>query len=306
MEVNSKKLTIYTCTYNREHLLPRLYKSLKEQTSKNFLWLIIDDGSTDGTEILVNKWISEEKSFEIRYFKKNNGGIHTARDTAYRLCDTELIMSEDSDDWLYKDCVEKILNKWNSKPNSKYAGIITHDDDTSGHNICPSFPNDVNEANIQDFRYKYNCKGDKHTVVRTDLMKTIPDAPVFKGEKLVGENYKWMQLPNIPFLLMNCSIGVVDYQDAGLSKNSSNNFFNNPRGFRAVRKVFIKNGRYLEARVYGHLGYIASCLYLREYSQILKSPRPFESFFLFPVGFVAYCFLLMRRINQNYNKEKRL
>ena len=288
-------LTIYTCTYNRSHLLPRLYESLQEQTCKDFLWLIIDDGSTDGTKSLVDRWILEENEFEIRFFYKSNGGIHTARDAAYRLCDTELLMSEDSDDWLYKNAVEVVLNKWKSRPEGTYAGILTHEDYPNGENICPTFPENIDVAILQDFIYKYKCKGEKYTVVRADLMKAIPDAPIFDGEKLVGENYKWMQLPDIPFLLMNTSIGVKDFQDAGLTKTSSNYFFNNPKGFRAVRTVYIKNGKYLEARIKGHLGYIASCIYLREYSQILRSPHPFWSFLLLPAGIASYCFLLARR-----------
>ena len=38
-------LTVFTPTYNRAHTLPEAYCSLKAQTSKNFLWLIVDDGS---------------------------------------------------------------------------------------------------------------------------------------------------------------------------------------------------------------------------------------------------------------------
>ena len=53
------KLTIFTPTYNRKHLLPNLYSSLKMQTNKNFVWLVIDDGSSDGTEELFNAWKEE-------------------------------------------------------------------------------------------------------------------------------------------------------------------------------------------------------------------------------------------------------
>ena len=289
------KLTIYTPTFNREKLLPRLYESLKSQTSKDFLWLIIDDGSTDGTKELVEGWIAIEKDFEIRYHYKENGGVHTARDTAYRLCDTELIMSEDSDDWLYEYAVETLLTKWQESTDKEYAGIFTHDDDPNGKNICPSFPKGINDATLQDFVFKHGCAGEKHTLIRADLIKAIPDAPSFPGEKLIGENYKWMQLPEIPFLLMDISVGVVDYQDKGLTKVSYEYFFNNPRGYREVRAVFIKYGKYLKARVKGHLGYIASCIYLKEYKAIYHSPRPFGTITLFPIGALTYYLLLQRK-----------
>ena len=42
-----KQLTIFTPTYNRAHTLPRTYDSLRNQKCKEFIWLIVDDGSTD-------------------------------------------------------------------------------------------------------------------------------------------------------------------------------------------------------------------------------------------------------------------
>ena len=50
-------LTIFTPAYNRAHTLPRTYKSLKRQDCKDFVWLIIDDGSSDNTKELVDGWI---------------------------------------------------------------------------------------------------------------------------------------------------------------------------------------------------------------------------------------------------------
>lgn len=66
-------LTIFTPTYNRIKTLQRAYDSLIQQTSKDFSWLIIDDGSEDGTEKLVEKWQSEQ-IIEITYIKQENSG----------------------------------------------------------------------------------------------------------------------------------------------------------------------------------------------------------------------------------------
>lgn len=76
-----KTLTIFTPTYNRGYILGNAYESLKKQTNKDFIWLIVDDGSTDNTEDIVEKWI-EENTIEIRYIKKENGGKHTAYNVA--------------------------------------------------------------------------------------------------------------------------------------------------------------------------------------------------------------------------------
>ena len=105
-------LTVFTPTYNRAHTLPEAYCSLKAQTSKNFLWLIVDDGSTDRTAALVSAWMQAEKAFSIRYLYRPNGGMHAAHNTAYAHIETELNLCLDSDDRLAKDAVEQIEKRW--------------------------------------------------------------------------------------------------------------------------------------------------------------------------------------------------
>ena len=105
-------LTVFTPTYNRAHTLPRTYQSLCRQECKDFVWLVVDDGSTDGTADLVRSWQQEANGFEIRYLYKENGGMHTAHNAAYEVIDTELNVCIDSDDCLADGAVKKILDKW--------------------------------------------------------------------------------------------------------------------------------------------------------------------------------------------------
>ena len=137
------RLTVFTPAYNRAHTLPRLYASLLAQKSKDFLWLIIDDGSTDNTAEVVQCWQKNDNGFEIRYIYKENGGMHTAHNTAYENIDTELNVCIDSDDKLAFDAVEKILNKWSSVKDKGYAGIIGLDSDFGGNIIGKAFPDDL-------------------------------------------------------------------------------------------------------------------------------------------------------------------
>ena len=76
-------LTVFTPTYNRAHTLGRTYESLCKQKCKEFIWLIVDDGSTDQTKELVRKWQKQDNGFEIQYIYKENGGMHTANNTSY-------------------------------------------------------------------------------------------------------------------------------------------------------------------------------------------------------------------------------
>src|SRR5690554_1440544 len=102
--MGKKTITIFTPTFNRAHLLPRLYQSLCSQTSSDFLWLVIDDGSSDGTDELVKEW-QEENKIAIEYHFKENGGMHTGHNLAYQVIDTELNVCIDSDDYMPEDAV---------------------------------------------------------------------------------------------------------------------------------------------------------------------------------------------------------
>ena len=98
MDNNNVILTIFTPAYNRAHTLPRTYESLCAQQCKDFIWLVVDDGSSDNTAELVKEWQQKDNGFEIRYVYKDNGGMHTAHNTAYALIDTELNTCIDSVD----------------------------------------------------------------------------------------------------------------------------------------------------------------------------------------------------------------
>ena len=290
-------ITLYTATYNRAALLPRVYQSLRRQTSKDFLWLIIDDGSTDGTAELVRKWIAENDLFEIKYVYKENGGVHTARNLAHHICDTELMTKIDSDDWLVDTAVEKLSAIWRNRKNKEYGGIIARNVRPDGKNILHGFPQSLSEASIQEFAYKYRCSGDKFTVTRCDILKKLKDAPVYPGEKLVGESFFWMQIPNnIKFIISSEPITVVDYQSDGYSTTAYRNVFNNPRGFKDYYNVFIANSCYLAPRIMGHLGYIASCLILKDFKMLFHSSRKIETLLFLPLGIGWYFYILFRKM----------
>ena len=138
-------ITIFTPTYNRAYCLNKCYESMKRQTCQDFDWLIIDDGSSDGTEQLVHQWMKESHGFNIRYVYKENGGMHTAYNTAYEMIETELSMNVDSDDYLTDTAVDEILTFWSQNKREDVGGIYALDQYGDGQIVGCPFPDDLKE-----------------------------------------------------------------------------------------------------------------------------------------------------------------
>lgn len=109
--MDEQLITVFTPTYNRAYILNNLYESLKRQTSKSFEWIIVDDGSVDMTESLVNEWLKNDNLFPIKYVKKVNEGKHIAINVGVEQAKGDWFLIVDSDDYLYDDAIEKVI-KW--------------------------------------------------------------------------------------------------------------------------------------------------------------------------------------------------
>lgn len=230
-------ITVFTPAYNRAHTIGRTYESLKRQKNKNFIWLIVDDGSTDDTAKLVKKWQEEEKEFVIQYVYKKNGGMHTAHNTAYELIDTELNICIDSDDMLAENAIDLIYDKWQSVKEKGYAGIIGLDADFDGNIIGKGFKEGLKATTLTDY-YRNGGNGDKKLVYRTDIIKSVPPYPVFEGEKYVALAYKYRLIDqDYRLAVLNDILCNVEYQDDGSSATMWKQYMKNPKGFAFWRKI---------------------------------------------------------------------
>lgn len=234
-------LTVFTPSYNRAYCLPRAYEALCRQSCKDFLWLIIDDGSTDETQTLVQKWQSECTAFEIRYIYKENGGLHTGYNTAIANMDTELCVCIDSDDWMPDDAVEKIVQFWNQYGSSEYAGIVGLDFSEDGRMLGDPLP-DQKSVNLIDLlvgRYQLN-NGDRTNVVRTELYKKFAPMKSFPGEKNFNPHYLHLQISQeYDFLVLNQNLRFVEYQADGMTNSILKQYRNSPNSFAEIRKLYL-------------------------------------------------------------------
>lgn len=267
------RLTVFTPTYNRAHTLPRTYASLTCQDCKDFVWLIVDDGSTDDTRALVEAWQMQEHSFEIRYLYKENGGMHTAHNAAYEAIDTELNVCIDSDDCLAPGAVRNILSKWDSVQKDKYAGIIGLDADFQGNLIGTGFPAGMVETTLSDY-YAAGGRGDKKLVYRTDVIHQYPPYPVFEGEKYVALAYKYRLIDqDYKLAVLNEILCNVEYQQDGSSNTMWQQYLKNPKGFAFWRTVCMQYPVSGKRLFIDCVHYVSSSILAGDRHFLIHSPR---------------------------------
>lgn len=287
-----KSLTVFTPTFNRAHLLPRLYESLKEQDNPNFLWLVVDDGSSDGTDALVAKW-KAEALVSINYVFKENGGMHTAHNVAYSLIDTELNTCVDSDDYLSKRAVSSILSNWkNYSSNNKISGMVGLNEDRNGNVIGSTFPISGQQGSLGFFYRKLGIHGDKKIVYRSEITCGYPKYPEFPGERLVPMSHLYTLIDrDYDLVAINDVWCVVNYQVDGSSSTIRSQYFQSPRGFREFRTVEIKYGVGWLHKLRSIMHYQISCFILNEYRLLIKSPKAILKFLMIPMSFIIFVFL---------------
>ncbi len=279
-------LTIFTPAYNRAHTLPRTYESLKNQTCKEFIWLVVDDGSIDNTRGLVSSWMNTEKEFEIQYIYKENGGMHTAHNTAYENIHTELNTCIDSDDMMPSNAVELILNKWNEVKDKGYAGIIGLDSDLEGNIIGKGFPAGLQDTTLCGY-YASGGQGDKKLVYRTDVINQYPLYPVFEGEKYVALGYKYRLIDQDYKLAVLDEVLVnVDYQPDGSSATMFKQYLKYPQGFAFWRKVCMQYPESIRRIPIDCMHYVSSSLISGNKHYIKESPRKGMTILMIPAGYL--------------------
>ena len=234
-------ITVFTPAYNRADLLKRCYESMCRQTNKNFIWMIIDDGSTDNTKQVVDVWMLNNNGFEIQYYYKKNGGLHTAYNEAIEHIDTELCVCIDSDDYMPDNAIEIILDFWKKNGSDEYAGIVGLDYTIDNHVIGDLLPDkkSINLINLLIGKYHIH-NGDRTNVVRTELYKKVAPMISFEGEKNFSPHYMHLQISkNYDFLVLNKNLRYVEYQADGMSNSIFKQYLNSPNSFIETRKLYL-------------------------------------------------------------------
>ncbi len=225
-----KTITVLTPAYNRGNCLSKLYESLCNQTEKDFIWMIIDDGSVDNTREYAEKWISE-KQIEIIYIYKENGGKHTALNEGIKMIDSPLTFIVDSDDYLLNSAIETIKKDFANISCDYICGMAYLRQSKDGHYLTNKLvPQDGLVESYCECRYGRNIDGDMAEVWITKCLKEFP-FPVFPNEKFMSEDVVWIQMSKkYKMVFFNNAIYMSDYLEGGLTKTRRKMNYNSPNG----------------------------------------------------------------------------
>ena len=224
------KLTVFTPAYNRAEFLPRLYESLLQQVQGEFEWLVVDDGSSDNTEHMVQEFATENR-VPIRYVKKKNGGKHTAHNLAVKEAVGEWFFCVDSDDFLAPSAICNIL-KALEVADHQVAGLVGYKEDSKGDLLCTRLPQGA-AGGMYSLMNQFGGSGEYALLFRTDVLRTMP-FPEIRGERFVTERvlYDRLELAGHTLCVLDKVLQVCEYQPDGLSSNSYRLMAQNPTGYQ--------------------------------------------------------------------------
>lgn len=278
-----QQLTIFTPTYNRANLLPRLYESLINQTNYDFYWLVVDDGSTDNTIELLCNWQLENKIC-IKYYKQDNRGKYVAHNMGVKLCTTEYFVCVDSDDRLVPDAVNTILSHLLESASSEIAGLVSYRGISDTQVIGTEFPKGLNISSLHNL-YKKGFKGDTTLILKTNILlqNLFPESE----EKFFPEQYiydridQYYSLSVLPTIVLVC-----EYQKDGYTQNIHKILKNNPNNYLITLHQRLLYDVEFSDKCKDTIRYIALALSAHKKGFIKRSVYPILTLLLLPAGWV--------------------
>jgi len=210
------KITVFTPTFNRGHLLQNVFNSLCKQTFSDFEWIIVDDGSTDNTEEVIQSFI-DTKKLNIRYFYQQNAGKHVAINKGVNNALGKLFFILDSDDEL-PECALDIVDFYISKCiKLPLLGGVSGRRNYADGTIVGNNKFDEIITNTLNIRFKYGVTGDLVEIYKTEVLKKYP-FPEIENEKFCPEDLIWNRIAReYDLLFFNKGIYTTQYLPDGLT-----------------------------------------------------------------------------------------
>lgn len=280
-------ITIFTPAYNRKDEIIKLYESLTKQKKVKFEWVIVDDGSTDGTDSVIDGF-KNEGLIQIVYYKQENAGKNQAHNKGVTLAKGEFFCCMDSDDWFTTDALE-VIEKYIDiiRENNDFCGLAfnSYKNDTK-EIIGKAFPENNFTSSYYDLYNKYGVTGDKQFVFKTDILKeNLVDT--VDGEKFIPEAVLLNRLSKkYKFYCINESIVHKRYLENGYSSNYFEIAKKNPKG----NMLYYKELYYFDKSLYNVAAYNMYCMFAKIgfINTIKGHPSKLKSLIMYVPAYIKY------------------
>lgn len=295
-------ITVFTPTFNRKENLKDCYNSLLKQTNKDFIWQIVDDGSTDDTETLVNKWINEEK-IKIIYIQKKNGGKASSINVSLSETESTLWMTLDSDDYLFPNAIEIILNEYPKiESNKNICGMFALRSTPDGEPMQKAkIPEKVKYSTQNYIRYNLEIPPEYMHVFKTNIIKQFP-YPIIEGENYIPLSYVFDQIDqDYEYLILHQPLMVCEYQEDGITNTKRNLIKKNPKGYTLYKKQLIKLAPDFKTKIKASANYITGCILSRDKNWLKNAPHKGYVLLASPIGLADY--IIRYVFDVSYNPE---
>ena len=222
-------ITVFTPTFNRAALLPRVFAALLNQTVLDFEWIVIDDGSTDNTENVVLNF-KESSPFEIVYRKQSNKGKVRSINEALKIARGHFFLVLDSDDWCEPHAFQRFVDVWQElgSEQSKYCSISSLKMLEDGSLVGEDFSRLGNNNKSYVDRFNLAIKGDKWECIVTSIHKKFL-YELASNEKYMAPEYAWLKMGQFyKTIFLNEALGIIEYQHNGITKNNILHRASNP------------------------------------------------------------------------------
>lgn len=221
-----KKFTVYTPCFNSAKYIERVYNSLSRQIYTDFEWLIINDGSTDNSSIIIKSLINNS-IFDVNFIDLDiNIGFNKSINLAVKNARGEFFLIAHADDEFDPEALNEFNRVWegiDDKQKAKLQGVKCNCKDINGNLIGDPFPKDLWIADIFDLLYIYKIKGEKWGFIRTEILKEFPFP---EDHKFVPETVIWHRIYyKYPAIFINKAFRTyyVDNNPSSLSKTTKSN-----------------------------------------------------------------------------------
>ena len=290
-------LTVFTPTYNRAYTLQLNYNALLNQNDKDFVWMIVDDGSNDNTEVLVKSWISENK-IKIQYIKQINRGKPSATNLSIERAESTLWVCIDSDDYIAYNAIAIIRKEYaKAKHNSTCGAIVgaKYDMETGKPvgidgtaKLAKEVPREQRYVHHWELEYKYRHKADKVYVFFLDKLKKYR-YPILPGEKFIGESYLYEQFGTKYFFYLTYEkLYYCKYLNDGMTASYLQLHVKNPKGYKLLKEQMMQYPKPLFFKFKAAIMYVAGCKLCGDTNIIKNSPCRMMTALAYPLGILAY------------------